>query len=117
MYVSAQPGSLKSNTALAIAVRARAAPAVLLAGGVAGALVAGQVLDERLARGGPVGTQLGQQLGGDGLTVWADGVRRTAGTHYLVQRDADGAYVVWLPDAAAGTAYVISGPGGEPAPP
>ena len=27
-------------------------------------------------------------LGGSGLTVWADGVRRTAGTHYLVHLTA-----------------------------
>jgi hypothetical protein len=60
-------------------------------------------------------------LGDRGVTVWRDPVdgpltRLSRDFHYLVQLDADGATVVYLPSLLIGDRVTIAGPGREPAP-
>jgi hypothetical protein len=59
-------------------------------------------------------------LGEHGVTVWrrrvreADYTRLTGGDDYLIQRDPDGAHVLWLEQLEAAAELWVGGPGHEP---
>jgi hypothetical protein len=59
-------------------------------------------------------------LGEHGVTVWRrrtgepDFIRLTGGDDYLIQRDPDGAHVIWLERLEAAAELWVGGPGHEP---